>query len=601
MSQMPLWERRLRAQKMTLPAWSAAAPDRCVFESNASGVWQVHTWDVATGEMRQVSDHPLGVLEGHASIDGSGVVFWQEDTGDETGRWLLQAFEGGGNEPFLSGVPVGWSEGMTQGPGIVAAGFSTDDGAFGIYVSLDGEPAKEIARSTAWMGIGLESSGDRAGLSADGTLLAIQHAEHGDITHPSLRVVDPRTGSLVAERGDGTAAVLAAAWSPVAGDLRLAVGHEPDDRERIAVWDLATGEWRDLQTGLPGDVRSLDWFPDGSALLVAHRLDGRDTLHRVDAGTGAVTAIDAPTGTIDGGRVRPDGTVWFTHADGVHRTRILNDKGEEPVSVPEEAPPGRPFKDWRYRNDHGQEVHGWIVEPDTDGPHPVMVFVHGGPHWLYEDRYMPEVQAYVDAGFLVAMPNYRGSTGYGRAWRDALTGDPGFTDVDDVTAGLRDLLARDDVDPDRAVIAGWSWGGYITLMELGRYPDLWRAGVAGVPVGDSVMAYHEEAPSLRAMDRALFGGTPEEQPGLYERSNPITYADDVRVPVLFVIGENDSRCPLGQALAYVDRIAAAGKPHQVYRFTAGHGSHDLDEEVRQIGTILEFLREQVPGLVQTMP
>ena len=118
---------------------------------------------------------------------------------------------------------------------------------------------------------------------------------------------------------------------------------------------------------------------------------------------------------------------------------------------------------------------------------------------------MPEVQAYVDAGFLVAMPNYRGSTGYGRAWRDALTGDPGFTDVDDVTAGLRDLLRRPDVDGDRAVIAGWSWGGYITLMELGRDPDLWRAGIAGVPVGDYVGAYEQEAPALQAMDRALFG------------------------------------------------------------------------------------------------
>jgi dipeptidyl aminopeptidase/acylaminoacyl peptidase len=225
-----------------------------------------------------------------------------------------------------------------------------------------------------------------------------------------------------------------------------------------------------------------------------------------------------------------------------------------------------------------------------------MVFVHGGPHWLYEDAYMPEVQAYVDAGFLVAMPNYRGSTGYGRAWRDALTGDPGFTDVDDVTAGLRDLVRRPDVDGDRAVIAGWSWGGYITLMELGRNPDLWRAGMAGVPVGDYVGAYEQEAPALQAMDRALFGGTPDEKPDLYRRANPITYAGDVRAPVLFVIGDNDSRCPLEQALAYVDRVAAAGTPHEVYRYTTGHGSLDIDEEIRQIRTILDFLRRQVPGL-----
>ena len=74
------------------------------------------------------------------------------------------------------------------------------------------------------------------------------------------------------------------------------------------------------------------------------------------------------------------------------------------------------------------------------------------------------------------------------------------------------------------MIAGWSWGGYITLMQLGRNPDLWTVGMAGVPVGDYEMAYREEAPSLQAMDRALFGGQPEEKPDLYRRAEP----DDLR-------------------------------------------------------------------------
>jgi dipeptidyl aminopeptidase/acylaminoacyl peptidase len=133
-------------------------------------------------------------------------------------------------------------------------------------------------------------------------------------------------------------------------------------------------------------------------------------------------------------------------------------------------------------------------------------------------------------------------------------------------------------------------------MELGRNPDLWTAGMAGVPVGDYEMAYREEAPSLQAMDRALFGGTPEEKPDLYRRSNPVTYADDVKAPVLFVIGDNDSRCPLGQALAYVERLEDRGAPHEVYRYTTGHGSNDTDEDVRQQRVILDFLARQLPGL-----
>jgi hypothetical protein len=209
MSDMPIWEKRVRAPMLTLPHWARSSPERTVYESNESGIWQVHCWDVATGIRRQVSDHPVGVLEGYATYDGMGIVFWQEETGDETGRWLVEPFTGGERRQLLEGVPVAWNEGMGQGPGIVAAGLSDRDG-FAIYVSTDGGPAKEIARSTEWTVLaGTETeapASDLAAVSADGGLLALQHAEHGDITHPALRIVDPRTGRAVGERGDGLVA-----------------------------------------------------------------------------------------------------------------------------------------------------------------------------------------------------------------------------------------------------------------------------------------------------------------------------------------------------------------------------------------------------------
>jgi len=185
---MPVWEQRLRAPVMTLPRWPRGAPDRCVLATNSSGVWQVHVWDVATGERRQISEHPVGVREGYATPDGSEVVFWQEDTGDETGTWLVQPFEAGGSEPFIAGVPRGWNEGLVQGSELIVAGVSTDEGAFELYVSEGGEPARLIARSMAWMAVaGLYANPDLAGLSADGSLLAVQHAEHGHLMHPALR------------------------------------------------------------------------------------------------------------------------------------------------------------------------------------------------------------------------------------------------------------------------------------------------------------------------------------------------------------------------------------------------------------------------------
>ena len=157
----------------------------------------------------------------------------------------------------------------------------------------------------------------------------------------------------------------------------------------------------------------------------------------------------------------------------------------------------------------------------------MIMLVHGGPTWLDTDRFSPEVQGYVDAGFAVGMVNYRGSTGYGREWRDTLIGNIGGPELVDVNAGLADLVARGIADPDRAVIGGWSWGGYITLMELGKHPDLWTAASPACRWGTTSSSYDDMSPELQAYDRALLGGAPADVPELMRDRNPINFADQV--------------------------------------------------------------------------
>ena len=140
--------------------------------------------------------------------------------------------------------------------------------------------------------------------------------------------------------------------------------------------------------------------------------------------------------------------------------------------------------------------------------------------------------------------NYRGSTGYGRAWRDALTGNPGLTELPDIAAVLDKVLADGIADPTRVVLSGNSWGGYLTLLGLGLQADRWSLGVAGVPVADYIAAYEDEMDPLKAFDRALFGASPEEDPQLYLDRSPLTFIDNVRVPVMILAGANDPRCPI---------------------------------------------------------
>jgi dipeptidyl aminopeptidase/acylaminoacyl peptidase len=594
----PVWQERFRARTLTLPVWSPFAPDRLVLTSDEEGTFQAFIWNRDTGERHRVTDEPVGVVSASVTADGSQAVWFSDPTGDETGRWLAMPFEGGEPRELLPGAPVGWPDGLAIGRRRVA-GVLADRSGFAVHVSQDGGPAKEIYRDVDQLGIGgtdFHVEGfEHGGLSADEDLLCVTSAQDGDNIHRKLVVLDPSTGAVVAELADGPGLGLDAfAWSPVSGDRRLLILHEREDLARPAIWDLATGERTDLRLELPGEVIPVDWWPDAGSILVAHLFRGRSRLHRYDLATGTLVEVRQPTGEVHGARVRPDGSVWMRVSSGHEASRLLDDAGNELLTPAEPGlRTGRPYQEWLFHNPAGDLIHGWLVVPEGEGPHPLFLKVHGGPSWLYEDTWWPDVQMLGDAGFVVGMVNYRGSTGYGRSFRDHIIGNIGFPEVADTVAGLDDLVARGVVDPARAVIGGWSWGGYTTLLALGTYPDRFAAGVAGVPVGDYMASYDDSAPSLQAYDRTLVGGIVHDVPEFVAERSPITYVDRVAAPVLVLIGENDTRCVPQQSYNYVNALRDAGGDVEVYSYGEGHSSFIVDEEIREWSTVLEFLRRHI--------
>ena len=604
MSDNPAWERRFRAPIISFPAWADQDPDRLVVASSESGSYQLHAWDRRTGRRRQVTFDPVGVLEGRPTRDGTGVVWFHDETGDETGTFVTAPFdEDVAPEPLLTGLPKGWAEGLAMGRRRTVAAISTDDD-YTVWVSDDGGDVRLLVRSDQPVrlaaGSGMAGAVDRAALSADDAVLVLEVMDDGDVLHPSLRSLEAATGDVLAELRDPGLAVGAYGFSPVPGDLRMAITREATGDRRPALWNARTGEITDLPVDLEGDIEPVDWWPDGSALLLLVFAEGRHQLHRYDLATLKATRLNTDPGSITAAGLRPDGTVWYRGHNGEHPARLLAVGSAEPLLEPDggRAPAGRPFELWWFENPNGQRVHGFLVRPEGDGPYPVIMRVHGGPHSTDTDRWVPDIQAHVDAGFLVAMVNYRGSEGFGQAWRDALTGNVGFLELEDVIAGLDDLVARGVADPARVVLAGWSWGGYVTLLGAGRHPERWVSLVAGVPVADYVAAFEDEAPMLQALDRALFGGSPDEVPDLYRERNPITYVDSVAAPVLILAGENDSRCPIRQVWNYVGRLRARGVEPRVYTYATGHASFDIEERVRQTAIVLDHLAATVPGVTR---
>ncbi len=590
------WRARFTAPRVSLPQWARDAPDRCLYTSNASGTWEVYAWDRATGTHRQVTDRPHGTHIATVTPDGQQVWWFADTDGDEFGSWVTEPFAGrpadAQPEAAVPGTGPGYPAGLDLGRRTAAVGASTDEGTT-VWISRDGT-AQVVYRSEHDAGVGA--------LSRDEKLLAIEHSEHGDSRHPAIRVlcVDADT-ALIADKWDGPGKGLGVlGFAPLEGDTRLLVTHERRGRQELLIWDVTANSETEIALELPGEVVA-DWYPDGEALLVVHQHAARSTLHRYHLATGELTALDIPPGTVGGAAARPDGTVEYAwscaaqppviralHPDGTDRV-LLQPHGDP-------SPDSQPLTDQFVPTPNGA-VHTLVARPAgaPDGPLPTVFLLHGGPHAADGDRFSASRALWLDAGFAVVHVNYRGSTGYGSAWRDAIEGRPGLSELEDVAAVHDWAVSSGLADAAACVVDGWSWGGYLVLLALGTQPQRWAAGVAGIPVADYLAAYADEMEPLRAFDRALFGGSPEELPELYRTCSPISYTADVRAPVLILAGENDSRCPIRQIDNYLARLAELGKPHRVYRYDAGHGSLVVAETLRLAAVEVAFVRGVLAG------
>ncbi|WJY32332.1 prolyl oligopeptidase family serine peptidase [Streptomyces sp. P9-2B-1] len=581
----PQWEQRFRAARVSLPDWAEDAPDRALFVSNATGTYELYAWDRATGKQRQVTDRPNGTTDGVLTPDGRTVWWFADTDGDEFGVWMRQPFEGGPDEPATPGLEPSYPAGLAIGrDGTAVVGRSTDEDGTTVHLVAPGAAPVVIYRHRESAGVG--------DLSHDGTLIALEHTEHGDAMHSALRVVRP-DGSTVAELDDtegGTKelglAVLG--FAPVAGDTRLLVGHQRRGRWEPMIWDPVTGTQTDLPVDLPGDTGA-EWYPDGSALLIEHSFEARSELWRYEPGAAAPVRVETPSGTVSGATARPDGTVEYLWSSAAQPPAVRSTGGSVVLDPPgAKAPASVPVRD-AWVDGPGGRIHALVQTPATgDGPFPTVFEIHGGPTWHDSDAFASGPAAWVDHGFAVVRVNYRGSTGYGRAWTDALKHRVGLIELEDIAAVREWAVKSGLADPERLVLAGGSWGGYLTLLGLGTQPDAWALGLAAVPVADYVTAYHDEMEALKAMDRTLLGGTPEEVPERFEASSPLTYVDAVRAPVYISAGVNDPRCPIRQVENYVDRLAARDAVHEVYRYDAGHGSLVVEERIKQVRLELDF-------------
>ncbi|SEP44588.1 S9 family peptidase [Amycolatopsis saalfeldensis] len=202
----------------------------------------------------------------------------------------------------------------------------------------------------------------------------------------------------------------------------------------------------------------------------------------------------------------------------------------------------------------GYPVHGWVVRPGGPGPHPVLLHIHGGPHWHHTSAVFDEAQVYAEAGYAVALCNPRGSLGYGPEHSEAIDDKLGTVDADDLLAFVEQVAALPGMDTGRVGIMGGSYGGTMTSLLIGR-TDRFAAAISERATNDQVLFVGtsdvgwlaDPRPHGESLDR------------LVEQS-PMSYVDRITTPTLIVHSEKDLRCSFAQAQVFYAALLARNVP-----------------------------------------
>jgi dipeptidyl aminopeptidase/acylaminoacyl peptidase len=244
-----------------------------------------------------------------------------------------------------------------------------------------------------------------------------------------------------------------------------------------------------------------------------------------------------------------------------------------------DAPSGPLWRSVSFPSSDGTSIQAWVGVPEGAGPFPTVLSVHGGPEGAASDRFSPRLASWLDHGYAVCDLNYRGSTTFGREYQQAIWEHIGHWETEDLAAAAAWLVGEGIAVPRGIVLTGGSYGGYLTLLGLGRLPHLWAGGVALVAVGDWFGMFEESADALRAYQEQIFGGPPDEYPERFRTASPLTYVEDVEAPLLVWQGANDTRCPPEQFRTYEAAARAAGKRIEVEWFEAGHIGPTIEQMI----------------------
>lgn len=525
------------------------------------------------------------------------LTFDEEPVGQVTlakdGKSLWFMSDVGGNEQYQLRrleLATGRSTLLTDGKSRHGAYVVSHDGGRVAYTSN----ARNGRDMDVWLGDGrTRESGslflERAGhwfpveFSRDGKKLLL--GEYVSINDSRLYLLDTESKVVTRLTPEAPAASYrAAALHPAGNRLYVSTDREGEFVELFEVTLGAEPRWRPLSRGIPWNVEEMKLSPDGRTLAYVTNEEGYGVLHLLDTATGkSRKAAGIPPGvvrgirfagragvlgfTLEGARENGDAFTLDVVSGKVSRYTTSEVGGLDPKSFAEPTL-------IRYPSFDGRKIPSFYYRPKSAGPHPVVIWIHGGPEAQSRPVFSPLIQYLAsESQMAVLVPNVRGSDGYGKSYLLLDNGKLREDSVKDIGALLDWVAKQPELDAGRAAVVGGSYGGYMVLASLIHYGARLRAGVDVVGISNFVTFLENTQEYRRDLRRAEYGD--ERDPDMRKHLtaiSPTTRAHEIKSALFVAHGANDPRVPLSETDQIVEAVRKNGQ--NVWYMVAkneGHG------------------------------
>ena len=394
------------------------------------------------------------------------------------------------------------------------------------------------------------------------------------------------------------------------GKKLLITSSAANDYDNVGLLDVASKKINWL-TQDKWQIQGGNFSADGKSITWTANVDGYVEIYLHDLASGKTTSLPLPKGVnelagSESGFTR-DGSHLLYHHNGATAPNDLwtyalaTGKSRQVThSLMAGVPPGDmvepllvhyPSKDGKWT------ISAFLYVPfnmQRSGKNAAIVYVHGGPASQSVNSFNRFIQHMVNQGYMVVAPNYRGSTGYGKEFKQANLFDMGGGDLEDVVSAADWIKQTGFLDPKKVILMGGSYGGYLTMMGVTKAAEVWAAGVPIVPFVNWFTELEHEDPVLRESDLATMGD-PVKNKALYEDRSPIHFIDKVKAPLFLLAGGHDPRCPKEETEQVVDSIQKRGGTveYRIYE-NEGHGFARVENQIDAYGRVASFLKAHVP-------